>query len=799
MKTILTLLFSLLLVCSGFANDKLPNVVTLYVDDLGYRDIGCYDGPVKTPVLDKLAAEGVRFTDFHSGAPTCSPSRASFMTGRNHHRTGVYSVLDERFHRMHLLESETTIAEVLKENGYATAHFGKWHLGMPVQNRDNPTPADHGFDYWFGVVNGPGRSHKNPTNFLRNGKRVGEMKGYSCQIVVDEALTWIDQKRDGDEPFFLNLWFNEPHDPIAAPDEIVSKYGGLKEREAIYSGTIDNTDRAIGRLVAKLKKLGELDNTIIIYASDNGSYLQERNGELRGKKGSLFEGGHRVPGIFYWKDGIPGGRVEKEPAGVVDLLPTLCGLIGIDKPQDVHLDGSDLAPLLTSSGSFKRHQPLFWMGDANMVMRVGSHTLFASSTAKSPIDFKTADRLMEQVKEVLGDDLEKELGGMELRSRMFNGSFANPEANRLRAQFRKLYYFQESWIPELKKSGLGRVQLYDLSKDPGQKDNIARKRPEIASELKEQAAAIYRSVMADAPEWPAPAELSSAKKPRKKGSVGSATLAPDTEIAKLFARIDKNPLPNDYDVSRHQAYVDRVMAGLKSEQRERVGQLWKERRRLSPQMKNVGQSFVRILDYVANGEKASIEEKTGIHRLSTTKRSTYDAFSYLNRIPAVAYEDESVEDFLGRIFGRLANQEGRILLKAPTGMDRLGYEGLKIFLNYEGTESVGNCAACHTLPNFTDGKSYVTRHGTEPKATPSLRNLRKRKLDLYKVMSQKIEAAKQKQQGKADDINDAYLKMKLDERDVSGLVAFLRLLEDQPDSRFRQSIIEAKVLDTSED
>ncbi|MEE2934460.1 MAG: sulfatase-like hydrolase/transferase [Planctomycetota bacterium] len=486
---------------------KRPNVITLYVDDLGYRDLGCYGGPVKTPVIDKLAAGGVRFTDFHSGAPTCSPSRATFLTGRQHCRTGVYSVLDERFHRMHLLESETTIAEVLQENGYATAHFGKWHLGMPVQNRENPTPADHGFDDWFGVVNGVGPSHKNPTNFLRNGRRVGTIKGYSCQIVVDEALAWLDQKRDGDEPFFFNLWFNEPHDPIAAPDEIVSQYGALNEREAIYSGTIDNTDRAIGRLVQQLEKLGELDNTIIIYASDNGSYLQERNGELRGKKGALFEGGHRVPGIFYWKGGIPGGRVEKEPAGVVDLLPTLCGLIGIDKPKGVYLDGSDLTPLLTSSGPFNRHQPLFWMAEANMVMRVGDHTLFASSTAKSPIDFKTADRLMQEVKEVLGDDLEKELGGMDLRSRMFNGKFANLEANRLRDQHRRLYYFQESWIPELKKSELGRVGLYDLSKDLGQQDNIAEKHPELAARLKAQAAAIYRSVMADAPEWPAAEEL----------------------------------------------------------------------------------------------------------------------------------------------------------------------------------------------------------------------------------------------------------------------------------------------------
>lgn len=549
MKRILPLFCSLLLAGAGSAQDKKPNVVTLLVDDLGYRDIGCYGGPVKTPVLDQLAAEGVRFTDFHSGAPTCSPSRAAFLTGRQNPRTGVYSVLDERFHRMHLLESETTIAEVLKENGYATAHFGKWHLGMPVQGRNNPTPADHGFDYWFGLVNGPGPSHRNPTNFLRNGERVGTIEGYSCQIVVDEALTWLDQERDDDIPFFLNLWFNEPHDPIAAPDEIVAQYGPLNEREAIYSGTIDNTDRAIGRLVAKLKTLGELDNTIIIYSSDNGSYLQARNGELRGKKGSLYEGGHRVPGIFYWKDGIPGDRVENEPAGAVDLLPTLCGLIGIDKPGGVHLDGSDLAPLLTDSGNFERHQPLIWMSEANMVMRVGDHTLFASSTAKSPIDFKAANQLMEQVKEVLGDNLEKELGGMDLRSRMFNGNFANPEANQLRAQHRKLYYFQESWIPDLKESELGNVQLYDLSTDPSQKNNIANQRPKLVARLKEQANTIYRSVLAEAPEWPAPEELSSTKTPaanppRQPAVAGSATPAGPKKamIAKLKAMVDAGKL-----------------------------------------------------------------------------------------------------------------------------------------------------------------------------------------------------------------------------------------------------------------
>ena len=608
MKPILTFLCFLLLVCPGFAKDKRPNVITILVDDLGYRDIGCYGGPVKTPVLDKLAAGGVRFTDFHSGAPTCSPSRATFLTGRHHIRAGVYSVITERLHKMHLLKSETTIAEMLKGNGYATAHFGKWHLGMPVNNRDNPTPADHGFDYWFGLVNGPGPSHKNPTQFLRNGKRVGQIKGYSCQIVVDEALTWLDKKRDADEPFFLNLWFNEPHAPIAAPDEIVSQYGALNDQAAIYSGTIDNTDRAIGRLIARLEKLGELENTIIVYASDNGSYRPERNGELRGQKGSQFEGGHRVPGIFYWKGGIPGGRVEDEPAGVVDLLPTLCGLIGIKKPAKVHLDGSDLTPILTGSGKFKRHQPLFWMVGANMVLRMGDHTLFASGTAKSPIDFKAANRLTEQIKHILGDDLEKVLDGRDvkdLRNRLFNiERLANPEADRLKGQLRDLFYFNEAWIPELKKSELGRIQqLYDLSKDLGQQNNIVKNHPELVVQMKKKAEAIYASVMDDAPEWLTSEELAAAKKPQADKLQRPATGAPDTDTAKLLARIDKNPVPEGYHGSRHQAYVNKVMAGLKPEQRARVGRLWKEKRRLDPDMPNPGASFVRILTHVAADAK----------------------------------------------------------------------------------------------------------------------------------------------------------------------------------------------------
>ena len=611
MKPILTILFALLLVCPVFGKDKQPNVVTLLVDDLGYRDIGCYGGPVNTPVLDTLAAEGVRFTDFHSGAPVCSPSRATFLTGRNHIRAGVYSVLSEQRHRMHLLRSETTLAEVLKDEGYGTAHFGKWHLGMPINNRDNPTPTEHGFDYWFGLVNGAHPSHKDPTNFLRNGKPVGPMKGYSCQIVVDEAIDWIDKKRDADAPFFINIWFNEPHAVIAAPDEIVSEYGALNDQAAIYNGTIDNTDRAIGRLIAKLERLGQLDNTIIHYSSDNGSYRQERSGELRGKKGSHHEGGHRVPGIFYWKGKIPGGRVEDEPAGAVDLLPTICGLLGIEKPKGVFLDGSDLTPLLTGTGSFERHQPLFWMNGSTMALRMGNHTLLAPSTARLPFDNTKANRLLQQTELALGDDLQKELGGLNLRSRMFNGRFANPKANRLRDEFRSLFYFNEALIPLMKKGGVDRVQLYDLANDISQEQDIASENPEIVARMKKQANQLYKSVMADGPEYVTPEEQAATKKPRENGLQRPATEASESDTVKLLARIDTNPLPDDYQGSRHQPYVDRVMAGLKPEQRAHIVKLWKEKRRLNPNMTNPGISFIKILTYISGGKGETKDVEKG--------------------------------------------------------------------------------------------------------------------------------------------------------------------------------------------
>ena len=435
------------------AAEKRPNVVVLLSDDLGYQDIGCYDGPVKTPAIDGLAAKGIRFTDFYSGCSVCSPSRATLLTGRHHIRAGVYSWIHDASQNSHLLKREITLAEILKNAGYATAHVGKWHLGLPTKERAKPTPQSHGFDYWFATWNNAEPSHKNPKNFIRNGEPVGVIEGYACQIVVDEAIRWLDQYRHPKTPFFLNVWFHEPHAPIAAPDEIVGSYGKLTDKAAVYSATIENTDRAVARLLKKLEQIDDPENTLIIYASDNGSYRDDRTGGLRGRKGQNWEGGIRVPGVFYWPGKIPPRRETSEPAGLVDVLPTVFGLLGIEKPSDRHLDGSDLTAILTDSAEpMLRHQPLFWHLQRSrpiVAMRDGNYSLVAEP------DYELSTNNM----------------------------------------------FQEAWIPMIKSGTYTRFQLFDLVKDRQQTHDLAVEQPELLSRLKKKLLEINASIMADAHDW----------------------------------------------------------------------------------------------------------------------------------------------------------------------------------------------------------------------------------------------------------------------------------------------------------
>ncbi|KLU03751.1 Choline-sulfatase [Rhodopirellula islandica] len=436
------------------AQSPRPNVVMLLADDLGYRDVGCYGGPVKTPTIDQLAAGGTRFEQFYSGCAVCSPSRATLITGRHHIRAGVYSWIHDESQNSHLRLREITLAEVLRDAGYATAHVGKWHLGLPTEDRDKPTPDQHGFDHWFATWNNALPSHRNPDNFIRNGEPVGPLEGYSCQLVADEAIGWMDRHRESgpEQPFFLNVWFHEPHAPIAAPDEVTQKYGKVNDKAAVYSGTIDNTDQAIQRLLAKLDAMGVRENTLIIYASDNGSYRADRVGNLRGQKGVNWDGGIRVPGIFQWPGHIPAGVVLDQPAGLVDVLPTICGLLNLAPPK-VHLDGSDLSPLLTGHpDSFQRHQPLFWhlqRSNPIVAMRDGDYSLVGFR------DYELSNNNM----------------------------------------------FVENWIPTIKTGTYHNFELYNLKDDPGQTKNLAQEQPERVEAMKQQMLQINASIMKDGMDW----------------------------------------------------------------------------------------------------------------------------------------------------------------------------------------------------------------------------------------------------------------------------------------------------------
>lgn len=448
--------------CFGFSLSFLsvhgkekPNLVVLLADDLGYADIGCYGGPVKTPALDALAKGGTRFEQFYSGCAVCSPSRATLLTGRHHIRTGVYSWIHDAGQKSHLLEREVTLAEILKESGYATAHVGKWHLGLPSDKYDKPTPDQHGFDHWFATWNNAEPSHRNPETFIRNGEPVGKLEGYSCQLVVDEAIDWLQSRNEEEAPFFLNVWFHEPHAPIAAPDEIVGEYGKLKDKAAVYSGTIDNTDRAIKRLIEELHEIDDPENTLIIYASDNGSYRDDRTGGLRGRKGMNWEGGIRVPGIFHWPGHIRADFVSNEPAGIVDILPTVCDLVGVEAPDGVHLDGTSLAGVLSDGATLSRSQPMFWhlqKARPIVAMRAGDYSLVADP------------------------DYELSITNM----------------------------FNESWIPAIKTGGYTNFQLFDLKNDPEQNTNIADENPELFSKLKKQLLEINASIMKEGADWHLP-------------------------------------------------------------------------------------------------------------------------------------------------------------------------------------------------------------------------------------------------------------------------------------------------------
>lgn len=340
-----------------------PDVMLIMLDDSGYSDFGIYGSEIDTPNIDRLASEGMRFTDCHAAAPNCSPSRAGMLTGRMPTRIGMYSYIPPE-HPMHLRDSEITIAEILKDQkNYATGHFGKWHLSqLEWDSSQQPQPTDQGFDHSLGTTNNAHPSHKNPSNFFRNKKPVGEMEGYSCQIVTDEFIRWSD-KLDKEEQMLSVIWFHEPHTPIASPEKLIAKYmarfPSITHKKARYYANIENVDSAVGRILDQLDKLGRSDKTFLFLTSDNGGVDPWSNVGVRGRKSFVYEGGHREPGILRYPGVVKPGSVSNVPVSHLDLLPTICEITGAQKPMDRKLDGVSLVPLFHGK-AIQRETPLFW-------------------------------------------------------------------------------------------------------------------------------------------------------------------------------------------------------------------------------------------------------------------------------------------------------------------------------------------------------------------------------------------------------------------------------------------------------
>jgi arylsulfatase A-like enzyme len=345
-----------------------PNVIVILTDDFGYDDVGCYWTPdnrpgfekIRTPNLDRLAAEGARFTDFYSPAPVCTPSRAALMTGCYPVRVGMSSfgrnggvVLSEA-HLEGLNPDEVTLAEILKKRGYATACVGKWHLGHLAPF----TPRQHGFDAFYGMM----FPNDMQPFVLHRDETVVEPKPDQKTLnerFTEEAVKFVRAKRE--EPFFLYLSYSAPHIPLHLPDRLRGK-----SARGLYGDVVEHLDSGVGEVLKALDETGLADQTLIVFTSDNGPDTRgpyDKRGQafpLRAAKATTREGGVRVPCIMRWPGRIPAGLVCREIASAMDVLPTVAGIAGAQPPQDRIIDGKDILPLITKPGAPSPHDAFFY-------------------------------------------------------------------------------------------------------------------------------------------------------------------------------------------------------------------------------------------------------------------------------------------------------------------------------------------------------------------------------------------------------------------------------------------------------
>jgi arylsulfatase A len=335
---------------AGHAGLK-PNFIVFFCDDLGYGDLGCYGSKThRTPNLNRMAAEGMRFTDFYAAAPWCSPSRAALLTGRYPSRSGCAAGywgekgLDVR---------EITIAQVLKRAGYATGCIGKWHLGIGKEY----LPTARGFDAWFGLPWSNDKGRHRP--LYRDGTVIEETPALEIltRRYTEEAIRFIAAHKDG--PFFLYVPHTMPHLELAASDSFRGK-----SRGGLYGDVVEELDWSAGQILKSLADLRIDDRTLVVFSSDNGPVHVAPQcgsaGPFRGRKGSTWEGGMREPGIFRWPGKIPAGTTCSELATTMDLLPTFAALAGTPAPSDRPIDGKDIRPLLFGASGAKTSYDAFF-------------------------------------------------------------------------------------------------------------------------------------------------------------------------------------------------------------------------------------------------------------------------------------------------------------------------------------------------------------------------------------------------------------------------------------------------------
>lgn len=375
-------------VAYGQKQDK-PNVIIFFIDDMGYGDLTCYGNTqVKTTNIDALAKQGTRFTQFYSNSPVCSPSRVAMLTGQYPARHSFYTYLaerkknDENVMPDFLPSSVPTLAKMLHANGYATGHFGKWHLGGGRDVDDAPLPTEYGFDKSFTSFEGLGdRTLHLDDNLNKQSLKLGRgniveaPQHKQTEIYVDSILTFV--KKNKNKPFFINFWFNDVHDPYNPVEGTEEKYKGVTANtdQQKFLAVLKAMDNQIGRLLGELKKMDKLKNTIILLTSDNGPtdwprYYKDGGeppcsaGDLHGRKWSLYEGGIREPFIAVWPGKIPAGKVSNSVMSVVDIVPTVAGLTKTKKSASYLSDGLDQSAFLLGKKSVAS-KDIYWFYNNN--------------------------------------------------------------------------------------------------------------------------------------------------------------------------------------------------------------------------------------------------------------------------------------------------------------------------------------------------------------------------------------------------------------------------------------------------